>query len=132
MVGYDFKEERFEGLHREALRFPQDAFRYIGIHPSGRFDHEAAEKGEKKAALVPYQSDLYGCTVGGPLANKRIERNPFHRTPPYGLVCPEIRELLGWCGPVVFAGVLPWSAATRSGDEVGGEGEEGGGGAPPT
>lgn len=108
-MGYDFKQERFETLHRAALRFPAEAFHYVGLRPEGRFDHAAAEAGEQTSALEPYQSDPYGCSPDGPLVTKRAERDPFHRTPPYTIVCPEMRELLAWCGPGYFEGSLPWS-----------------------
>lgn len=114
VVGYDFKEQRFEDLHRESLRFPSDAFRYVGLHTGGHFDQAAAEAGEQTSAVVPYRLDPYGCAQGGPLAAKRLERNPFHRTPPYALVCPEMRELFEWCLPQLFEGKLPWSAAISS------------------
>lgn len=115
VVGYDFKGERFENLHRAALRFPADAFTYVGLHPGGRFDHAAAAAGERTSALEPYMSDPYGCTPDGPLATKRAERDPFHRTPPYSLACPEMRELLAWCGTDVYPGDLPWSTAVEQG-----------------
>lgn len=109
VVGFDFKEERFEDLHAPALRFPAEAFRYVGRHPGGRFDHAAAAEGERVSALEPYRLDPYGCAAGGKLAEKRQERDPFHRTPPYSLVCPEMSELLEYCGTELFSGDLPWS-----------------------
>lgn len=107
-MGFDFKQGRFENLHIPALRFPQEAFRYVGQHPEGRFDHAAAAEGERKSALEPYRLDPYGCAPGGTLLEKRHERDPFHRTPPYSLVCPEMSELLEYCGTELFDGDLPW------------------------
>lgn len=109
VVGFDFKETRFHDLHRAAIRFPADDFHYIGKRPGGRFDHTEAEEGERKSALEPYKEDPYGCLPNGALLTKRVERNPFHRTPPYGLSCPEMQGLLDWCEPEVFHGDLPWS-----------------------
>eukprot|EP00903_Cladosiphon_okamuranus_P005512 g5492.t1 len=109
IVGYDFKARRFEDLHVAAIRFPPEAFRYVGQHPEGKFDHAAAAEGERTSALEPYRSDPYGCTAGGTLAEKRHQRDPFHRTPPYTLVCPEMSALLEYCGTEIFAGELPWS-----------------------
>lgn len=120
IIGFDFKEERFEGLHAPALRFPPEAFRYVGQHPGGRFDHAAAAEGERVSALEPYRLDPYGCAAGGALANKRQERDPFHRTPPYSLVCPEMSELLEYCGTELFSGDLPWSPVDA---DAGGAGE---------
>ncbi|CAM9249447.1 unnamed protein product [Scytosiphon promiscuus] len=115
VVGYDFKQYRFENLHVPSLRFPSEAFRYVGLHPEGRFDHVAAADGERMTAIQPYRSDPYGCTAGGSLAQKRRERDPFHRTPPYTLVCPEMSELLEWCETDTFAGDLPWSPVDKDG-----------------
>lgn len=60
------------------------------------------------SALEPYMADPYGCNPNGPLSGKREERNPFYRTPPYTVSCPEMGDLLGWCGPGLFDGNLPW------------------------
>lgn len=98
-----------------SLRFPPEAFRYVGLHPEGRFDHDAAAEGEQVAAIEPYRLDPYGCTVGGSLAQKRRQRDPFHRTPPYGLVCPEMSGILEWCETDIFTGDLPWSPAEEDG-----------------
>lgn len=119
IVGYDFKQDRFEDLHRAALRFPPEAFRYVGLRPGGRFDHVAAEAGERASALEPYRLDPYGCAADRPLAAKRAERDRFHRTPPYSLVCPEMRDLLAWCGPGYFTGDLPWSPVVVDEEEPG-------------
>ncbi|CBJ30413.1 conserved unknown protein [Ectocarpus siliculosus] len=119
VVGFDFKEDRFEHLHMPSLRFPPEAFRYVGLHPEGRFDHAAAAEGERTSALEPYRSDPYGCAVGGTLVQKRHARDPFHRTPPYSMVCPEMSELLGWCETELFTGDLPWSPASEEGTEEG-------------
>lgn len=118
IVGYDFKARRFEDLHMPAIRFPPEAFRYVGQHPEGKFDHAAAAEGERTSALEPYQADPYGCTAGGTLAEKRHQRDPFHRTPPYSLVCPEMSALLEYCGTEIFTGGLPWSPVDE--DEAGG------------
>ena len=43
--------------------------------------------------------------------DNRNLRNPFRRTIPYSLACPEIKDLLAWCGPDLFNDLnsLPWS-----------------------
>jgi hypothetical protein len=44
------------------------------------------------------------------LQEKRRSRNPFSRTPPYELSCPEMKELLHYCGPSLFPREkVPWS-----------------------
>jgi hypothetical protein len=38
---------------------------------------------------------MYGCGDAA-LVQKRALRNPFRRTVPYELACPEMKELLHW------------------------------------
>eukprot|EP01034_Spumella_vulgaris_P025385 gene25384-31842_t len=90
VVGFDFKGNRFQELHRKAIGFPSANFTYVGVrtvHP--HFDQSKAVQGESVA---------------------RETRNPFRRTVPYELACPEMSELLHWCGPTLFTGIgdLPW------------------------
>ncbi|CAM9419772.1 unnamed protein product, partial [Discosporangium mesarthrocarpum] len=106
-VGYDFKKERFEGMHRKALRIAPGAFRYRGFRPGGKFDAVAAEAGERANALEPFRADPYGC-YSTALRAKRGARDPFRRTAPYPLSCPEMEGLLNWCGPLIYQGELPW------------------------
>lgn len=61
IVGFDFKKDRFMKMHRAALRFPESAFNYIGLHvntPGFRYDN--ALKGENDV-LAAFSKDLYGC-----------------------------------------------------------------------
>jgi hypothetical protein len=110
IVGFDFKEKRFRDIHRAAIAFPSPNFTYVGIHStsrSKRFDQQRAQQGEL-IAIKEFEKDLYGC-FEHELYEKRIKRNPFHRFAPYLLSCPEIKELLVWCGPGYFASHhLPW------------------------
>lgn len=110
VVGFSFKKDRFASLHRAALRFPVERFNYIGIEPprSSRFDSAKAEKGEKTNSVIPFQTDPYGCSSQF-LRQKRLARNPFRRTNPYPLSCPEMRGLLEWCRPEYYPHRLPWS-----------------------
>jgi len=109
VVGFSFKEFRFASLHRAALRFPPDDFRYVGIEPprATHFDLAKAELGEKQNSVRPFEADPYGCS-NSVLLNKRLARNPFRRTNPYPLSCPELRNLLAWCKPDMFPQPLPW------------------------
>eukprot|EP00439_Symbiodinium_sp_Y106_P082653 s538_g22.t1 len=113
VVSFTFKKQRFSELHRGALRFPSARFSYIGIQPplGSRFDLAKAESGEREAAKL-FQSDPYGCH-SQTLVEKRHARNPFQRTTPYLLSCPELKPLLQWCGPDIFRGALPWGLADR-------------------
>jgi len=109
VVGFTFKKHRFVSLHRSALRIPSDHFSYIGVQPPehSRFNLKEAEEGEWTAAVKSFQVDPYGCFTPE-LQAKRLQRNPFHRTTPYPLSCPEMKSLLAWCGPGIFADSLPW------------------------
>jgi len=110
VVGFSFKMHRFADLHRAALRFPLEQFRYIGVDPprKARFDLAKAELGEKRNSIRPFIADPYGC-ASFLLHEKRLARNPFRRTNPYPLSCPDLRALLEWCKPDVFPHTLPWT-----------------------
>jgi len=115
-VSYSFKQRRFSEVHRAALRFPKEDFSFLGVVPqSTKFDLQKATEGESQNALTPYLSDPYGCNTDA-LSEKRKERNPFFRQPPYLLSCPEIAPLLQWCGPQIYQGYLPWSSPSFVGD----------------
>jgi len=111
VVGFSFKMQRFASMHREAIRFPIDDFRYVGIEPPRHFDLAKAQLGEKQNSVRPFQEDPYGCS-SALLRDKRLARNPFKRTNPYPLSCPELRDLLEWCKPGLFPRALPWNNAT--------------------
>lgn len=108
IVGFDFKDKRFSELHRKAIGFPEVNFTYIGLRPLHKnFNHIKANEGEK-LAYDSFVNDMYGCSSPD-LVEKRKIRNPFFRTIPYSMVCPEIKGLLEWCGPSKYPGQLPWS-----------------------
>ena len=111
VVGFAFKKTRFEELHAPALRFPKDSFHYVGIDPpaSTGFNVKRMVYWEKKASFSQFKHDLYGCH-SRVLLKKRKQRNPFSRTPPYPLSCPEMSNLLRWCGPKKYGQRLPWEA----------------------
>jgi len=110
VVSFSFKQRRFETLHAPALRWPADRFAYVGVDPpsSTGFDLKRSTEGESKNAAAPFERDPYGCH-SEVLQEKRKGRNPFHRTPPYGLSCPEMKDLLSFCGPeLVPVDRIPW------------------------
>lgn len=112
VVGFSFKADRFVSYHRSAIRFPLENFSYIGMNPDRMlFDLEQAEIGEKKNSLAFFQVDPYGCNSSQLLA-KRSARNPFRRTSPYPLSCPDLRGLLEWCKVELYAFALPWNTTT--------------------
>lgn len=110
VVSFTFKQRRFETLHAPALQWPSDHFSYIGVDPpvSTGFNLAQAAHGERENAALPFEQDPYGCHTPV-LQVKRRERNPFARTPPYELSCPEMKALLHYCGPKPFPkSQLPW------------------------
>jgi len=108
VIGFGFKKKRFTDLHRRAIAFPESNFTYIGLRPQHKnFDHNKAQDGEK-AAVNGFAQDMYACSTPA-LAKKRTSRNPFSRTIPYPLACPEMDDLLHWCGPQLFDETkVPW------------------------
>lgn len=110
LVSFTFKRQRFETLHANALNWPLDRFHYVGIDPpsSTGFDLVESSEGEKNNSLLPFKSDPYGCH-SEILQQKRKERNPFSRTAPYELTCPEMTAVLRYCGPeLISKEKLPW------------------------
>jgi hypothetical protein len=102
LVGWVFKEARFE-LHRAAIRWPRDRFRYVGANDPPELAQalEAEQRTKAKYMADPYSS-------GPEFQGKRQERNPFGRQHPYFSSCPEVAALLRHRGPEAFDGPLPW------------------------
>jgi len=115
IVSWAFKEERFES-HRRAIDFPKSRFIFKGVNNPA--DLVAAMKGERKNAIEPFEREPYGtqeapvpkdpCDKTVYLGEKRKERNPFNRHPPYIVSCPELAGLLQHRCPVGYDGELPW------------------------
>jgi len=109
IVSYEFKRERFSELHRAALRWPMHRFDYVGT-PAVT---DGAEVGES-STFNEFEKDPYGC--GSVLAKKRTLRDPFVDGGYAGERCPDLAELLEYCGgsgdgsskKVLFQGKLPW------------------------
>ncbi|KAL3932619.1 MAG: hypothetical protein SGBAC_010765 [Bacillariaceae sp.] len=109
MISFTFKRRRFEEVHARALQWPAGKFTFIGVNPPAYtgFDLDTSATGELQNSLQPYQEDPYGC--GEVLQKKRRERNPFYRTAPYPLSCPDLKPLLDWCGPdIIPLNMTPW------------------------
>ena len=111
VVNWEYKRERFEKLHRTAIRFPADRFNYVGID----FADALKLAGEKvpqnlrtfsdKMTVDRVRKDMYVCEGH---KTTRITRNPNFRVAPYLVSCPELSRLLLHCGPDLFGGPLPW------------------------
>jgi hypothetical protein len=85
LISWAFKRERFD-LHRQAIRFPAQRFRFDGFNePIGL---EAALRGEA-ITMAAFRENRYGS--GGPIAEKRIGRNPFKREHDFRS-CPQMDE----------------------------------------
>ncbi|KAI8093754.1 uncharacterized protein BX664DRAFT_113634 [Halteromyces radiatus] len=132
VIGFDFKRPRFEQLHINAIRYPREQFEYIGIDPvsfmegtvalsneegddqqdlkeSGNQLADVARQGELHNSYKPFQTDLYACR--GTLRQKKLDRNPYRRRPPYRSTCPILAPLFDYCpsNNMIFKGPLPWS-----------------------
>lgn len=110
LVSFSFKRQRFETLHAHALQWPLAHFHYVGVDPpsSTGFNLQESSEGEKNNSLLPFQSDPYGCHTEI-LQRKRKDRNPFARKAPYELTCPDMKDLLHWCGPQLISKAnVPW------------------------
>ena len=110
LVSFSFKRQRFETLHASALQWPLNHFNYVGVDPpsSTGFNLQESSEGEKNNSLLPFQTDPYGCHTEI-LQRKRKERNPFARKAPYELTCPDMKDLLHWCGPqLISKAKVPW------------------------
>lgn len=113
MVSFSFKQKRFETMHAAALRWPSGHFVFIGVDPeeSTGFDLQASTQGELENAAKPFESDPYGCH-SEVLIEKRKSRDPFRRRAPYELTCPEMKDILAYCGPeLISSNKLPWTTA---------------------
>jgi hypothetical protein len=109
-VSFTFKERRFKTLHAPALQYPIDQFYYVGADPpsSTGFNLQESTIGEYENAAQPFERDPYGCHSTS-LQEKRKSRNPFMRTPPYDISCPDLKELFHYCGPeLIEKAKVPW------------------------
>lgn len=90
VVGFPFKGPRFIDLHRKAINFPQENFKYIGVEVRGaKQDHIVDD------AYADFKNDLYGC--GKKLLDKRRSRNPYHHLHSYAHSCPDMANYLDSC-----------------------------------
>jgi hypothetical protein len=102
VVGWQFKGARF-GLHREALRFPAECFRYNGVGDPPDLESNLPFEAARREL---FRHDPYGRSAE-PVA-KRAARNIFQRQHGYHRSCPEVSGLLDHSGPELYAGLLPW------------------------
>lgn len=114
VVSWKFKEERFD-LHRRAIRLPDLRYEFVGVNNP---EDMAATKEGESAAIAQFTEDPYGVRMAPPdsppkerrkyLGEKRRDREPFRRRPPYSVSCPDLAELLAHSSTTFFNGWLPW------------------------
>lgn len=90
VVGFPFKARRFIELHRKAINFPLENFKYIGVEIPGVDQGKIVDD-----AYSDFQKDLYGC--GPKLSGKRSRRNPYKHFHAYSNTCPEMAEFIDAC-----------------------------------
>ncbi|KAH9258939.1 hypothetical protein BASA81_002559 [Batrachochytrium salamandrivorans] len=101
VVGFEFKRDRFVGEHARAIGLSQ--MEYVGFG-NAKLQHDM----EVNGVVKQFRQDLFGCLP--PLSIKRAERNVYNRQHPYLEHCPELAELLAYCGGAEpFPGPLPWT-----------------------
>lgn len=85
VVSWEFKRQRFEDLHRDAIAWPRERFRYVGANDPDAIGQalEAEQRAREKYRLDPYSN-------GPEFRAKKDERNPFRRQNGYALSCPEM------------------------------------------
>jgi hypothetical protein len=116
MISYPFKEWRFAQLHMTALHWPASQFHFVGVDfvpipastklsLTGQLQSEQEQRHVEVEIAVPhFEADPYGCQ-----SKVRYTKNPFFRTPPYALSCPELMDLLRYCGTeLIGREMVPW------------------------
>lgn len=94
MVSWEFKRQRFEDLHREAIGWPREKFRYIGANDPPHLEQALASE---TSARAKYLADPY--SLGEEFRRKKAARNPFRRQHGYAVSCPDL-----------FTKDKPWAA----------------------
>lgn len=90
VVGFPFKGPRFLELHRKAVNFPVENFKYIGVEVSGYDQTSIVDD-----AYADFKKDIYGC--GKKLFEKRLTRNPYKHVHGYKETCPDMIHYFDAC-----------------------------------
>lgn len=105
LITWAFKRARYD-LHRSMIRFPSDRFVFLGVNDP--IDMESALEGDRRAHRL-YLQDPYG--TSGELADKRLQRNPFHQRHEYDKR-PGMERFFSFieegASRGAFAGAFPW------------------------
>lgn len=121
VVSYEFKRDRFENLHAGMLGMKvigQDSsvistgrgdvvpeFEFVGI-PAEDGEWESVAKGYEELTKREFEHDGGGCK--GELKEKREKRGWSRRGTGYSRSCPELKEVMDWCGDGVYDGYINW------------------------
>lgn len=90
VVGFPFKSTRFVELHRKAINFPLENFKYIGVEVEGMNQDSIVDH-----AHADFKNDMYGC--GKKLMDKRMSRNPYNHFHAYKETCPDMAQYIDAC-----------------------------------
>ncbi len=85
MVSWEFKRERFQDLHREAIGWPREKFTYVGANNPDAIEQALASE---MNARQKYLADPY--SNGEEFRRKKAARNPFRRRHGYARTSPEL------------------------------------------
>jgi hypothetical protein len=83
-VSWEFKRQRFEDLHREAIGWPRERFTYIGANNPPHLEQALAAEAQARAKYI---ADPYSATPE--FQAKKDARNPFRRQHGYAISCPQ-------------------------------------------
>jgi len=121
LISYPYKHYRFFNLHREAIKYPEDKFQFVGMTydliedgtPSVIFPSKITEipddlpDFELNHSISNFKTDPYGCK--GVLLQKKKDRNPFNRYSSYSSSCPELKEILEYCNTNEIKKEIQWN-----------------------
>jgi hypothetical protein len=127
VVGYQFKADRFNNLHRLAIKYPESRFHYIGLDqddpavaasagPAATTESMSTQPQDNIDRARPqFEKDLYACH-NPELVEKKKHRNPARRRHGYELSNPKLKALLEFCPrksdsslkEQLFPASLPW------------------------
>jgi hypothetical protein len=108
VVGFEYKRERIENMHREALRWDSSRFAYIGLDVRKTSSVDSTRPLTDTNTLERARRDPYFASLEESVKVKQL-KNPQRRAVPYFLSCTELRGLLNHEGPEIYRGSLPWN-----------------------
>jgi len=104
VVGWRFKEKRYQ-LHRQALKWPESRFAYVGVNDPAGEELKKALAGEK-AKTDSVSRDLL---LSGPeWRSQRETRDPFQRRHPYRGIDSNLDSLFDYLEAEAYRGTIPW------------------------